>query len=283
MKSITILLLILSACSASPEIGELTTEEANLAFDDVVEIPITRQPEQGAQGLTDKALTQKLVKTGGIDFESENVEADYQKIRNLLPQYQAYVQREDQSKSPYRITYSVTIRVPSSVYDSLFNQISALAFRLENRYSNVQDVTERYYDLQTRIKNKKSLEQRYLKLLDKANEIKDILEIEKNINQVRTDIERLQGQFKLLSKQVSLSTIDLSFYESLPYVHDASNRKGFGERIFSAFYNGWEGFLSFLVGITTLWPFLFALLGGVYLIRKWKIKRKENKAESPEG
>ena len=283
MKSITILLLFLSACNYAPEMERQNMKAVSADYEDVVEIPVTRQPAQNPKPASTEKITQKLVKTGGIDFESENIEEDYKKIREILPKYRAYIEHEDQSKSAYRINYSVTIRVPSEVYDTLFIQLSALAFRLENRYSNVQDVTEQYYDLQTRIKNKKALEQRYVKLLDKASEIKDILEIEKNINQVRTDIERLQGQFNLLGKKVSLSTINLSFFEELPYVHDASNRKSFGSRILSSLNNGWQGFLSFLVGITSLWPFILALIGGIYFFRKWKSKQTSKKPSDPEG
>src|SRR5690606_37991293 len=129
----------------------------------------------------------------------------------------------------------------------------------DNRHSRIEDVTERYYDLRTRIKNKKILEQRYLALLDKATEVKDILEIENNLNQVRIEIEGLEGQFNYLSKQVRFSTINLTFYEVLPYTFDPSQREGFGARFLSALDSGWQGFLSFLVGLTTLWPFIILI------------------------
>ena len=103
-----------------------------------------------------------------------------------------------------------------------------------------------------------------------------MLEIEKNLNEVRTEIERYQGQFNYLSKQVAFSTINVSFYEVLPYVYDSSRRTGFGARILSAMDNGWQVFLTFLVALTTLWPFLIIGIGGIYLLRivrrRWKKK-----------
>lgn len=160
---------------------------------------------------------------------------------------------------------------------NIYSSLSSLAFHLDNRYSNIGDVSARYYDLETRIKNKKALEQRYIKLLEKASVIKDILEIEKNLNEVRTEIEGLQGQFNYLQKQVNLSTINLSFYEILPYVYDSSERRGLGARVLSALGNGWQGFLSFLVGITTLWPFVILFTGGIFLFRKLRRIRKQRK------
>lgn len=272
---IPIFLLMISACHNSSELGLMDKGDVSGDFEEVMEIPATRQPPQDKESSGSEQITKKVIKTGGIDFQSSNIATDYQKIRALLPKYEAYIENENQTKSSDRIYYTMTIRVPSIVYDTLFSQLSTIGSRLDHRYSNVEDVTERYYDLKTRIRNKKALEERYLDLLKKAPDIKDILEIEKNIALVRTDIERLQGQFNYLSKQVRLSSINLSFYEMLPYVYDSSNRKGFGARIRRALDSGWQGFLSFLVVLTAIWPFLMLVIAGVFIYRKLKQKKNE--------
>jgi hypothetical protein len=272
-----IALFLLAACHNANDAMLMDLGDRNDDFEYIYEIPPTQQPAPPFTNETSgsEEITKKVIKTGEIDFQSEQIEEDYKKIRALLPKYNAYIENENQSKSAQRIQYNLTIRVPSTVYDSLFSSISTLAFRLDNRHSNVEDVTERYYDLKSRIKNKKALEQRYLDLLQKASAMKDILEIEQHLNEVRLEIEQIQGQFNYLSKQVSLSTIDLSFYEILPYVYDSTQRKGFGARIFIAMDNGWQGFLSFLVGLATLWPFVILTFGGIYLFRKVRRKWKK--------
>lgn len=271
MKTLSLLttLLIFFACeSANREVYE-----DMVLTDEFEEIPGT---EQAAPPLEDPVddVTRKLIKTGGLDFQSENIEADYQKITALLPKFEAYIQNENQTKSSQSINYNLTIRVPAVSYDSLFSSLAGMVFRLENKYSNVSDVSDRYYDLKTRIRNKKALEDRYLKLLSKAREIKDILEIERSINQVRTDVERMEGQLKFLKNQVSLSTIELSFYEELPYVYDGPKRKGFGARILNSLDSGWQGLLSFIVGITTLWPFLVMIAAGIFIYKKARKPKK---------
>ncbi len=222
-------------------------------------------------------ITKKNIKSGGISFKSDDIDEDYQKVLALLPDYDAYVENENQTKSDQRINYELTIRVPSVKYDSLYDGLSNLAGRVEHKYTNVQDVTERYYDLQTRIKNKQALEQRYLDLLGKATELKDMLEIERQLNEVRTEVENLQGQFNYLSQQVSMSTLQLSFYEVLPYTYQDGQRPGFGNRILSALSNGWQGMQLFVLGLVTIWP-LYILLAlavlTIMLIRKWWKKRK---------
>ncbi len=223
------------------------------------------------------SIEQKLIKSGNIEFQSKDISIDYEKIKSLLPAYQAYIEGENQSRSDYRITYNLTIRVPAISYDSLFGDVTSIAYKLDNKNSNIQDVTERYYDLENRIKNKKVLEERYRDLLDQATEIKDILEIERNLNQVRTEIEGLEGQFRYLSKQIGYSTLSVSFYEVLPYTFDGDQRPGFGARVLNALDNGWQGFLTFLVGVTSLWPFVILFFILRYLFRKLNIRWKRKK------
>ena len=266
----SIFLFSLACNNANQEMyGDVEAE-----FEDLLDIPANQQSAP-AQKTESEEITKKVVKTGGIEFQSENIEKDYQKILTSLSKHEAYIENENQSKSSQRINYNLTIRVPSNKYDTLYSSLSGLGIHLNNKYSNIEDVTSRYYDLKSRITNKKALEQRYIELLQKASAIKEILEIEKNLNEVRTDIERLQGQFNYLGKQVYLSSIKVSFYEVLPYEYESFQRKGFGARIFNALDNGWQGFLSFLIGFTTLWPFVIVTIGGIYLFRKVKRKWKK--------
>lgn len=281
MRTLSIIILILfTACHDNAVYDEEVTLENIELSEEVYMAPATYQVSDASHKASDMAISKKMIKTGGIDFQTKNVENDYKKICDLLPKYKAYIEHENQSKSDYQIKYDLTIRVPSKVYDTLYLDISSLAFKLDRRYSNVEDVTNQYYDLQTRIKNKKVLEERYLKLLDKATLIKDMLEIERNINDIRTNIERLQSQFNYLSKQVSYSTIKLSFYEVLPYVYDKTNREGFGARILSALDDGWQGFLSFVVSLASAWPVLFIISIGIYLSRKYKFNWRRFKKKT---
>ncbi|UII20282.1 DUF4349 domain-containing protein [Fulvivirga ligni] len=291
MRNLSLLILAIVAMfsvachQASEEMKlEVADKMLDLPAERVYESAASADKNASAAAKQSTTMSKKVVKTGDLAFESKNVEKDYEKIRQLLPKYQAYIEKENQYKSPHRIDIDLIIRVPVNGFDTTFTTISDLAYRLDNRSSNAEDVTERYYDLQARIKNKQALEDRYVQLLNKADDIKDILAIESNLNEVRTDIERLQGQFNYLSKQIGYSTINVSFYEVLPYTYDTSSRKGFGARLLSAMDGGWQGFLSFLVGIATLWPFLIFLIVLIWGLRWWSKRRRVLKAKdkSPE-
>lgn len=273
MKLFLILSFIIAACSNnSPENVDFVSGD----FVETTEVPNTRlEAPPSDLKLLSPDISQKLIRSGGINFQSEDLEKDYQEIKGLLGGFNAFLENENQSNDNYRKSYSLSIRVPSDRYDSLLNAISGIAYKVENKYSNLDDVTERYYDLQSRIQNKKELEKRYREILSKANEVKDILEIERNLNEVRTDIEMMEGQFNYLSKQIQFNSLQVQFYEELPYELNSPKRKGFWVRIFNALDNGWQVFLTVLIGLVTLWPFYLA--GALVFILVIYIKNRNKK------
>lgn len=275
MRNLILIFVVLFsfACNDADKAYLMDAPEAN--FEDLLEVPVTKQVSEKGEAPGSEEITKKVIRTGSIEFQSKDVEKDYNAIAGILSRSDAYIENENQSRTSDRIYYNLTIRVPADHYDSLFKSLTSLAFRLDNKSSNIQDVTERYYDLKTRLKNKKALEERYLELLKKANAMKDILEIEQKISEVRTEIENLEGQFRYLSKQIGFSTINLSFYQELPFSADSYQKKGFVLRISDALSWGWQGFLSFLVGTASLWPFIVLTIAGIYLFRRFRHIKKE--------
>ena len=268
------LLLISISCNSNHSFEE-SMGDAGANYE-MLEVSATQQappPDQNQVKLVDK----QVIKNGRIIFQSEEIDEDYEVINQLLINHGAYIENEHQTKNEFRINYDLTIRVASNRYDSLFNAFTKLGVRLDSKISSVEDVTERFYDLKTRIRNQKALENRYLELLNKATEVKDILEIERQINEVRTSVEQLEGQFNYLSKQISHSTIHLSFFEELPYTYASIQREGFGARLFNALDSGWQMFVSFIVGFTSLWPFLILAVIGFLILRRIRRSRGAKK------
>ncbi|MEO1253269.1 MAG: DUF4349 domain-containing protein [Bacteroidota bacterium] len=220
-------------------------------------------------------IEKKIIKTGGLSYAVENTRDEYGRLSDLIKQYDAYIASENESKGYDRINYNISIKVPPQNFDALIADITKEK-KLENRWVNSDDVTDRYYDLQSRIANKKKLELRYQEILTKAVTVRDILEVERNLNQVRGEIESLQGQFKLLSHKVAYSMLDLSFYELIPYELNQEPRPGFGTRILNSISAGWQGFLTFLVYVLALWPFGLVAIGVVWMVKKIRAKRKKD-------
>ena len=75
-------------------------------------------------------------------------------------------------------------------------------------------MTEEFVDLKARLKAKKELEDRYLQLLEQAKNVKEMLEIERELSNIREEIEAKEGRLQYLQNKVTLSTIYINFYKT---------------------------------------------------------------------
>lgn len=214
-------------------------------------------------------IERKLIKNGKVTFETEDLKATRSRISQLVKKHQAYFARESENESGNRMNVHLTIRVVAKHFDSLLGDISKGVEKFEYKQVKIQDVTEEFLDIQTRLKNKKELEQRYLQILKKAKNVKEILEVEKEIGKLREDIESAEGRLKYLQDQVSISTLEVSFYKEI--YHET----GFGKKLKDSFKDGFSGLKSLFLFLISVWPFL--IIGMIlWFLFKRRFKRKKS-------
>lgn len=277
MKTLTILIIFLmAACGGNGSSNSAMADMEAAPMMEAVDEPASSSYRKVSNTEQNEAeIQKKVIKTGGLSYRVQSTKEEYNRLNGLLEKYEAYISSENENKGYDRVNYNVSIKVPPQNFDPLIADITKDK-KLDNRWVNTDDVTERYYDLQSRIENKKKLEERYLEILKQANKISDILEVERNLNQVRSEIESLQGQFKLLNHRINFSTIDISFYELIPYELDQEQRPGFGTRLLNAMSAGWQGFQTFIVYLLALWPFGLLALGVVWVVKKVRARKKSD-------
>lgn len=210
-----------------------------------------------------------LIKDGSISFETSDIEKTYSKIKTSINLYGAYISEEKTDNNDNNKGYEFIIRVPSQRFDSLISHIikNANIKELENKSTQIKDVTEEYIDLEARIKVKKEYEIQLLELLKKAKNLAETIEIQKQLNELRIEIEASEGKLKLMNDLVNYSTLTVSFYEESKY----SSR--FFSEFWDAIISGWQVFLQLLNIITYLWVVIL-----VFFLGRWGYKyyRKRN-------
>ena len=106
----------------------------------------------------------------------------------------------------------VTFRVPVEAFEAVLRDLKALGtYRGEK--SSTEDVTSNYIDLKGQLTAWRAQERVYLRLLDRARSIADVIAVQNQLQQVQSNIERLQGQVDYLEDQSSFSTIVLALTE----------------------------------------------------------------------
>ena len=110
------------------------------------------------------------------------------------------------------------VRIPVEHFDTFLESVSKLGVA-ENRHQTAQDVTEEFVDLEAQISNKKRLEERIVKLIeDTAGEIKDVIEVERELGRVRGEVEQMEGRLRFLTNRTELTTVTIVAREVQDYV-----------------------------------------------------------------
>ena len=104
---------------------------------------------------------------------------------------------------------ALTLRVPAASFDQALAALRALAREALAEQTTARDVTEEYTDLDARLRNLHAAEAQLLALVEQADTVEDLLQIEKRLAEVRGEIERLQGRFNVLQDRIALATIRL--------------------------------------------------------------------------
>lgn len=220
----------------------------------------------------------KLIKKGYLTIEVENYKESRKKIKDLVIKNGGYLGNESETNETYRISNELTIRIPAGSFDQMMEGLMAEGIKTDSKRIEVQDVGEEYADLTARIEAKKAVEKRYLEILNKANKISDILEVEEKLRVIREETEAAQGRVKYLESQVSMSTINLSLYKTLDTHYTPPSGPGFFARIWKGLVEGWESVLSFIVGVSYLWPLWLVVIIVWFWFRKrhiWPFRKNQ--------
>ncbi len=209
-------------------------------------------------------MDRKIRKEGFVEFETDDLGFTRKKVYENVKQYGGYISSENAFKTKDRITTTMVVRIPADKFDAFLDSILQNVERIDRKDIRVEDVTEQMIDIEARLKTKKELEKRYLELLKQAKSVTEILDVERQLAQVRAEIESMEGRLNFLKNQTAYASLTIHFYERInPAMH-------FGRKMLEAFRNGWKNFIWFFVYLVNVWPFILI----IFLFLIWKYYKK---------
>lgn len=246
--------------------------------------PVVSQKMDDSEGGNDEPAPQKIevverkiIKTGDVRFKTGDLQKTRQTVINAVTAFKGYVSEEGQTGNGGVSEMHITVRVQSQYFDSLLTIIGSNAEYFDTKNIHTQDVTEEFIDVMARIKTKKTLENQYTQVLKQAKNVKEIMEVERALNDVREQIESAEGRLHYLSSQVSFSTLTLAFY--VEPISRVGSPRGFWARLGDGLVGGWQSLLDIIIGLVGAWPFWLILGGlglGVRRFLKWRNKERTN-------
>lgn len=212
----------------------------------------------------------KIIRKGNLAIESKDITNTKSLLDNLISKAGGYYEQESTSAGSTYTNLNLKVRIPSNNFDEFINSIEKGQDKITNKSITAEDVTLKYYDLESRIKSKRAYLEQYLKMVSSAKSVSDLLQIQEQIRQLQEDIDSTEALLKTLSNQVSYSTITIDVYhnDSLGNAYTIS----FFSEIKDAFVYGWELIKSLCIGFIRMWPILIIVLMAFF---GWKRFRKK--------
>ncbi len=241
----------------------------------------------------DEAADRKIIRNADLTVEVDSPSEAQHRITSIAETHGGFVvtseakQRENMDPAKRTLDIKLVVRIPSAQFGATMDEIKKLASNLPAENVTGQDVTEDFIDLEARIKTQRALEVQFLEIMKQARAIEDALSVQRQIADVRTEIERLEGRKRFLENRSALSTITVNINAPKTI---AVNPTGFGHTIRDAVSDSLElasGILIFIVrflivmapiGVFVLLPSGFILR---YLMRRAKRMRLAEALANP--
>ena len=282
------MVLLLTAC------GGASVPSKNFAM---MEESAAEAPAMMADGAMDMLTTntadtsvdvpenRKWIITVYMSAETEDLDALTGALNERIGEMKGYV--EDQrifngsfySERRYR-NANLTIRIPAEDVDAFTQQIAGIA-NVVSQEKNLEDVTLNYVSTESRMKALQTEEARLLELMEQAQTMSDLLEIERRLTDVRYELESTTSRLRTYDNQINYATIHLDISEVQEYtpVEDPT----LWERIRDGFKDSLEGLRDslqdLLVFLITASPFLlvYGAIAAAIIVLIRKIRRSDGR------
>jgi hypothetical protein len=216
----------------------------------------------------------KIIKTGNIVLELNNYKAYNNLIRKNVKNFGAYIAQEDQTQGDDKLENSIVIKVPVENFDDLINSIGGDSIKVIEKRITSQDVSSEVVDTKARIDAKKIVRLQYLELMRQAKNMKDILEVQAEMNTIQEEIESATGRVNYLVHQAAYSTVNLRYYQQVNGKKiEPEDSNGFMFKLKEAFKTGSSVIGNILLLLLSIWPLIIIGFLSLYLWRK----KKQNK------
>lgn len=247
-----------------------------------------------AQEMPDTAGTdgRKIIRTASVSMETTDFDASVAALEQRVSEFNGWIASSElQGSSRYDSSRYAwyTLRIPSAKMEAFLSGAEEFGTVLSSsRGSN--EITTEYYDTEARLKSLQVQEERLLAILEKADTLDSVIQLENALSDVRYQIESLTGTLRRYDDLVDMATVELSLREVTSTSPVSGTPKTLGERIsqqFSGSLRGlgdfFEGLLVFVIGnLPVILVWVVILGGGGYAGYRVYRKRKGKSDEQDE-
>jgi len=188
--------------------GEIE-EEMSSGAGEYEPIVIT-EPDLGESWATERMI----IRRGNMSLAVADISAAIDQITVMAGDLGGYVVNSRVWKERERLFGDISIRVPAGYFSEAMNALRDLAVDVTFEQTSSQDVTEEYVDLSAKLQNLEATEGQLLMIMEKAETVEDILDVQRELSRTRGEIEQTKGRMQYLERTSSTSLIEIRLEQS---------------------------------------------------------------------
>lgn len=229
----------------------------------------------------------KIIKTGSMSMETREYNDVYQFIRTRVEELGGYVYAErvygtePKEYGDSGRTLDITLKIPAANLETYMSDMGGKAIVTESSIAS-DDVTDAYFDTESRLEMYTIQRDRLMEILEKATELDDILKLESELSRLTYEIESLTGTLNKYDNLIAYSTLNVYVRELV--ATQTTMQDTLGTRISETFKGTLNALGEFgkallivLIGGFPIILIIAAIVVAVILIVK---KKKKKRAQS---
>lgn len=202
-------LFLISSCGASKKASSSKGWHYDQAsdqggFGQVVKMEDGVPDEYGEFAEKRKVEEKKVIFNGNVSLAVANPDSTNNKLEEIAKKYNGYVTELGSSKSIIRVKH-LNMKIALAEVETLG--------KVQSKRLSGKDVTNQYLDFQIRLENAEKARNRYLVLLEKAENVTAALMVEKELERLNGTIDLLKGQMNRIDHLAEFSTITVYIKE----------------------------------------------------------------------
>jgi len=154
----------------------------------------------------------KIIRNANVNMLALDVKETYAEILDFAKKDGGYEFSQNTSTTDTYTSIEAEIKIPAGKLDAFLEFIDECG-EVTSCNVSANDITDDYYDAETRLRTTKATLEQYYERLEEAKNIDEILKVQKVIDGLTEDIEAWEGMLRLWNSQVDESRVTLSIYQ----------------------------------------------------------------------
>ena len=255
---------------------------------------LAESPEpNAAQGVPDDSA-RMIIKTADVSLVVADTETAMRAVTGLVTGMGGYVSSSESWRQGEQLRANITVRIPAGELDGALEAIKVLAVRVQRESIRGQDVTEEYSDLDAQLVNLEATENELRELLaevrQRTQKAEDILQVYRELTQIRGEIERTKGRMRYLSNLTAMATLNLELIPDIlakpvvePGWRPLETLKNAGRALVNALKGLADALIWLVIYVLPLLLIIAIPIAVLILLIRWLVRRQKKTGNTKSG